>query len=322
MSEKQNLLKKIKEVTGWSIPASRMEIYSDTSGWMNIYGGCVIRLDCNDFIVRGNMSETRFGINEQPKLWVFSAIDLDSKKEKIIKACFYEEFYAHISKFKIRCYRSPEKEADVLDLTFGDDRFMQGFTCKDDSDNKVRVIDYIRGDNFFDYIPGIEKDHKRYFIEDLPEILWKLKDSIEAIKLLHDNKLCHGDIRNDHIIIDKHTKKFRWIDFDLNQDVSDFDLWSLGNILAYAVAKGIKTFSGVNKDKNFPAHIKENLRQEDCSAFYEYRIMNLKKIYPYLPYRLSKILQHFTIKPVEFYNSIDELLDDYNEMLENEFPLK
>jgi hypothetical protein len=146
-----------------------------------------------------------------------------------------------------------------------------------------------------------------------------LKDSIESIQLLHEKGTCHGDIRNDHIILEAGTGLYRWIDFDLTQDVSDFDIWSIGNILAYAVAKGICSFHQVLKDESVSAEVRDSLKPEDGSAFYEYRIMNLKKLYPYIPLRLNDLLLHFTIKPKDFFNRIAQFVEAYNEMLDTEF---
>ncbi len=322
MSEKVQLAEKIHKLLGWKPKLARMKIITDTTDWMRIIRGDVIRLpDCQrDYVVMGNMREPRFGIDDQPKYWVFHAIDLSTGKEKIIKTVFYEEFHVHISIFKIRCYREPLKESEVLSLTKGDKRFMQGYSFTDEAGNNVRIIDYIKGEAFFRYVPLINKSHKRYFEEDLPIILWNLLDSVEAIRFLHKKGFCHGDIRNDHIFIDSKSKRFRWIDFDLNQDVSDFDLWSLGNIICYAVAKGIITFKRVMKSDDFDDKTKANLTPEDGSAFYNYRVMDLQKLFPYIPDKLASILRHFTIKPAEFYTGIDELYDDYREMLENEFP--
>lgn len=314
------VLDRVNEITGWNILRKRFKLVTDTSEWMSITRGNVIALEDRLFAVRGNMTETRFGIGEQPKYWVFSAVDLETSKEKIIKTEFYEEFIAHIGLFKIRCYRSPQKESDVLDLTINDERFMKGLRILDEKNNNVRVIDYIRGKTFFEYIHGKKKSHIQYFRDDLPEILYNLLDSFKAIQLLHQNNTCHGDIRNDHIIIDSATKKFKWIDFDLKQDVSDFDMWSLGNILSYAVAKGIVTFETVLKNKEIPDRNKRSLTQDDGSAFYQYRIINLKKLYPYIPERLDNLLHHFSIKPIAFYSGIDEFVDDYQKMLWSDFP--
>jgi len=320
-TEKELLAERIEELLGWKVNLARFKIVTDTSDWMRINRGDVIRLTCGDYVVRGNMREPRFGIDDQPKYWVFSAVDLRDGSEKIIKTVFHEEFYAHIAFLKIRCYRNPIKEGNVLKLVQGDKRFMQGFVCFDEKGNAVRVIDFIRGKSFFQYIPTIEKSHEEYFFEELPQILWKLKGSFEAILYLHENKFCHGDIRNDHIIVESETGNYRWIDFDLMQDVSDFDLWSCGNIISYAVAKGLKTFDQVLKGNEFSPEVKRSLVPEDASAFYNYRIMNLGKLYPYIPIKLNKILLHFTIKPIAYYNSIKEFLEDYSEMLETEFPL-
>lgn len=320
-NEKDRVTELIKLKTHQSEISQRYSIVSDTSDWMRILRGDVIKLGEEYFLVRGNMRESRFGIDEQPKMWVFSATSLQDGTEKIIKTVFMEEFYAHIGFLRIRCYRDPDKESAVIDFGRGDTRFMQGNTYYDDMGNNVRVIDYIQGTTFFNLIPSINKQHKEYFIEDLPGILLKLRESIEAIGLLHKNGLCHGDIRNDHLYLETASGNLIWIDFDLKQDVSDFDLWSLGNIISYAAGKGIVTFDSVLKSKVVPDFIKNTLVNSDGSAFYNYRIMNLQKIFPYLPDRLSGLLRNFTIQPPVFYRNIDEFIGDYNEMLAKDFGL-
>ena len=142
MTEKEILCEKIYDVTSWKINPFRMKIVTDTSDWMRINRGDVIRLDNLDYVVRGNMREPRFGIDDQPKYWVFSAVELETGKEKIIKTVFHEEFYAHIGILKIKCYRNPDKEGKVLDLVRNDDRFMQGHTVYDEKGNNVRAVSY------------------------------------------------------------------------------------------------------------------------------------------------------------------------------------
>jgi hypothetical protein len=320
VDELENLTKQIKELTGWAI-VKRPRIVTDTTDCMKIYRGDILRIADENFVIRGNKYETRFGIGDQPKYWVFSAIDLKTGKDKIIKTVFFEEFKVRIGVFNIKCYRSPEKEEEVLDLVKGDRRFMQGYAVLDEKGNNVRIIDLIKGRQILNYIVDINKSHEQYFYEDLPGILHSLLDTIEAIKFLHDNGQTHGDIRNDHIIIDKDDQLYRWIDFDLKQKFPDFDTWCMGNILNYAVGKGINSFQHVLKNKNISDDIKNSLTFEDASAFYEYRIMNLKKLYPYLPEMLTKMLQHFTIKPRLAYNTVTELLIDYIQMLDAEMKI-
>lgn len=322
MTEKERIGQRIEELKGWKVNLARLKIVKDTSDWMRITRGDIIRIDeCkSDYVVSGNMREPRFGIDDQPKYWVFHATELDTGKDKIIKTVFNEEFYVHISYFKIRCYRDPVKESEVLKLVRGDKRFMQGFSFNDEAGNNVRVIDFIKGKSFFQTIPTIDVMHEEYFNNYLPSILWNLKESIEAILLLHQNGFCHGDIRNDHIFIDSESNKFRWIDFDLKQDVQDFDLWSIGNIISYAVAKGIITLKQAIKSKQFTEDTINQLKAEDGSAFYNYRVMNLSKLFPYIPKRLTNILQHFTLHPTSFYNTLNEFYEEYFDMLEADFP--
>jgi tRNA A-37 threonylcarbamoyl transferase component Bud32 len=321
MNEIDKLTARVEKITGWKL-YTKPQLVTDTSDWMDIKRGDIVRLAGHDFIIKGNRHETRFGIGEQPKYWVFSAQDMETGAQKIIKTEFDEDFMAHIGIFKIHCYRSPKKEAKVLEIVKDDMRFMQGYMLNDEKGNNVRIIDFIKGDTLFNYIYSIKKEHEQYFHEDLPLILYKLVDTIEAIQFLHEHNTCHGDIRNDHIIIEKDTGLYRWIDFDLNQNVSDFDMWSIGNILNYAVGKGINSFQQILKSKRFPENIKKSLRPSDASAFYEYRVINLKKLFPYIPDSLNNILLHFTIKPRNYYLNMSQMLEDYMTMLEKEFPLR
>ncbi len=319
MTEGESLAARIREVTGWRT-VTNPAIITDTSDPFRINRGDVVRLGGRDFVVRGHKYELRFGISHQPKYWVLSTIDLDDASPKILKTVFHEEFFVHIALFRIHCFRSPEKESRVLDLVRGDPRFMQGYTEEDAHGNRVRILDVIPGPSILNYIYDIEKSHEQYFAEDLPGILHNLLPCLEAIKWLHDRGTCHGDVRNDHILVEKDTGLYRWIDFDLNQHVSDYDLWSLGNIINYAVGKGITSFDRVFKSGEYPDTVKHRLATSDASAFYEYRIMNLRTVYPYIPKRLNDILLHFTVNPKEFYTGCGPLIDDYREMLDSEFP--
>lgn len=318
MGETNALVERIRELTGWRKVAPP-RIVTDTSDCMDIVRGDVVRLEGRDYVIQGNRYETRFGIADQPKYWVFGAIELDTGDRKILKTIFNEDFYVHIGVFKIHCYRSPDKEGRVLDMVRGDRRFMQGHSTVDAEGNNVRVIELIRGRPILSHIVSLQKSHEAYFHEDLPGILRGLVDSLEAIRFLHDRGTCHGDIRNDHIFIDTDGPPYRWIDFDLNQHVSDFDVWSMGNILCYAAGKGIRSFQQVQRSDEFPESVKESLRYEDASAFYNYRVMNLGKLFPYIPRRLCDILMHFTVLPARSYDSMRELLDDYREMLQADF---
>lgn len=319
MDDKEQLRQRIKELTGWAM-VPQPNLIDDTTDSMRITRGDILCLDGKRFLITGHKYETRFGIGDQPKYWVLGAWQLDSGQQKILKTVFHEEFHVHIGVFRVHCYRSPEKEAQVLELVRGDHRFMQGYTTVDDAGNNVRVIDFIRGQSLFNLIYNINKSHRQYYFQDLPWILRKLLPCLEAIDHLHQHGTCHGDIRNDHIFMDADSGCFRWIDFDLNQNVADFDVWSIGNVINYAVAKGILSFRSVLENEDISAEVKNSLSRADGGAFYEYRIMNLQKIYPYVTNRLARILKHFTIQPTGYYESMAQVIEDYCEMLETEFP--
>lgn len=312
-TEQERLKHRIKELVNWE-PPGVVSVITDTTGFMDINRGNVLRLNGADYLILGDAHESRFGLEDQPKFWVKRAVDLSDGSDKILKLVFHEEFISHIGPLSIRCYRDPEKEAKALDSVRGDHRFMQGFSILDDVGNIIRVIDFIKGKSLYEFIMGLDIPHEEYFFTRAAGILCNILDCFYAIKTLHKNNLCHGDIRNDHIIIERDTGAYRWIDFDLTQDYSDFDIWSLGNIINFVIGKGIRTFHELNYPKNIPS-VKTSPSPDDASAFYKYRIMNLKKLFPYIPDKLNNILLHFTVNTEQFYKSADEFITDMEDAI-------
>ncbi len=100
--------------------------------------------------------------------------------------------------------------------------------------------------------------------------------------------------------------------------MSDYDTWSLGNIINYVVGMGINAFKAVLKSEAYSAEVKRSSGPDGASGFYQYRIMNLRKLYPYIPPKPNDILLHFTIQPRHFYTSVEQLIDDFHGMLDTE----
>jgi hypothetical protein len=190
---------------------------------------------------------------------------------------------------------------------------MHGYTRFDCKYNQVRIIDFITGSDLYNSLRSFSNmAHEAYFTRHFPNLFNKFIDSVEAISLLHHNGLCHGDIRTDHIYIDKETSGFRWIDFDLKQYVLDFDIWNIGNILLSLTGMGEKTFYSLKRGGYGDPGLFD-IREEDASALFPYRIANLKKIYPYIPDQLNYILMKYSRKMEEHldnYKNIDSVLDD------------
>ena len=290
------------------------KVFDDTSHYMSIERDHLIELNEKLYLIRTNELEGRFGIDDQPKFWVKRAISLHNGKKYIIKLVFHEDFKIHIGFLQIRCSRSPDKEGDVLDLVRGDDRFMQGQGGLDKKGNLVRIIDFIKGSHLLKYVSDIPVGHEEYFNNYFPKIFGNLMDCIRGIKFLHDNKLCHGDIRNDHIYIDQVSGRYKWIDFDLKQDFTDFDVWSIGNILNYIAGKGFTTFKEIHKGK--PDKF-ENLLENDASVFFPHRVMNLGKVFPYIPDSYQDILKKFSLEADVNYSNIDQILTDLEDCAES-----
>jgi serine/threonine protein kinase len=307
--------RRIQELRGYAT-SHPLEIITDTTEFMNIWGGHVLHLGDRFFLVVADMREGRFGMDEQPKFWVKKALDLESGEEKILKLVFHEEFSIRIGLLRIHCYRDPIKESELLELVRGDDRFMQGQTIEDERGNPIRILDFIRGNSLYHHLKDLPLDHYEYFCTVLPGVLRRIVDTFHAIAMIHERGYFHGDIRNDHILVDSETNAFRWIDFDLCQEISDFDVWSLGNVLLYVVGKGEHTFHDAAAGRISVAP-GASLTKQDASAFFAHRIMNLAKLFPWIPRELNQILMRFSFGTQVFYESTKALLDDLGPVVES-----
>ena len=288
-------------------PAGSPVIVRDTTRYMYIDRGDVVELGGELFLVRGNEKEGRFGIDEQPKFWVKRAVSLSDGRKQVLKLVCQESFKVQVGSVTVTCWRSGEKEAGVLDLVRGDPRFMQGRAVRDCGDNLVRVLDFIEGTDLLTHIHSLNVPHETYFHQHFPSILTKTIEAFEAIRYLNDNGLCHGDIRNDHIYIAREDGRYRWIDFDLTQDFGKFDLWSLGNVLHCIAGQGFVTFQDAILSR---PDLSGRLTDDDASVFFPHRVMNLGKVFPYLPGKLNDVLVRYSIGARNPYDSVAQVVAD------------
>jgi hypothetical protein len=309
----QEIRERIAEYTHFT-HRGRLEIKSDTSEFMSIQAGDVLELDGRHYLIRGEEMEGRFGLDGEPKFWVKRAIDLADGLPKVIKLVFLESFNMRLGEQLIRCFRSPQKESRILDKVRNHPQFMQGFTIADSAGNPVRIIDKIQGKPYYEHINALEMDHASYFQESFPALFNNILQCVEAIDQLHKMDELHGDIRNDHIFIERHTQVFKWIDFDYTYEWSEnpygVDLFGLGNILLFTVGKGFHNVTDVANKYPNGAKIIERLTEDDLSLFFKHRIINLRKLFPYIDECLNHVLMHFAHGSDVFYENTAELLDD------------
>jgi hypothetical protein len=292
------------------VPA-RFKILTDTSDFFRVEYNDVVVLGDVPYWVKRYEKEGRFGIDDEPKYWVRRAIDLTTGATRILKLVFHEEFQISIGEVTITCFRSPQKEARLLDLVAGHKNFMHGHWVLDAAGNNVRILEFIHGPRFDDVVAGYGVDHHDYFHHYLLMVLDQYIELALAIKFLHDRGEKHGDIRRDHIIWDVDTRTNRWIDFDYNyqhrESMFSFDLQGLGNILIFLVGRGDVLVPDLYHNQR---ELFDTLWGEDLSIAYKNRVANLKKIYPYIPDSLNRVLLHFSFGANIFYETTDQLLDD------------
>jgi hypothetical protein len=289
-------------------------IFRDTSDFTRIDYGDIIHVDNRYFLVVGYTKEGRFGIDEQPKQWVPKVYDLESGERKILKLVFYENFTLSLGPFKVTCYRRPEKEGQVLELVQGNLMFMQGRSVLDDAGNLVRILDIIRGSRLDSAIDRIDCAYDDYLATHAEQILRHFLKSVEAIILLHHHGFKHGDIRRDHILIDKEAGHYRWIDFDYDFYLPErpfaLDLFGLGNILLYILGRKNFRPGDVLQDPEMGARVFETLHMNDLSLLSQDRVFNLGKLHPRLPKCFNDILLHFSTGTSVMYDTVTEFYDD------------
>ena len=304
----------LKWLPDYNIPG-RIRVHTDTSDFFRVDYDDVVVLDKKAYLIRHNAKEGRFGVEDEVKHWVKRAIDLQDGSRKIIKLVFYERFMSHIGDIEFECFRSPAKEARILQLVAGHKNFMQGNSVRDDKKNIIRILDFIQGKTLASYIESLSMDHETYYHEHLPDILKNFMQCVEAIRFLHENGEKHGDIRRDHILIDRKTGYYRWIDFDYNyrhrENIYGYDIFGIGNILVFLVGKDDLLVPDL-KQRCHPRL--DKLTDSDLNIVFRNRVVNLKKFYPYISGSLNRVLLHFSTSANRFYDHTDQLLNDLGEI--------
>ena len=297
----------------------RPRVYADTRDFTTIDYGDIILVDGRFFLIIAYTREGRFGVDDQPKQWVPKVVDLENGVTHIVKLVFHETFEVRLGTFNITCYRSPEKEARILEMVQGNMRFMQGYGAEDEAGNLVRILDVIRGQRLDKYIHRFDMDHEEYFQTIFPNLLGEFLECVKGIGIIHANGMRHGDIRRDHIFVEYDTGLFRWIDFDYDFYLPErpfaLDLFELGSILMYLMGRGNFYPSNVQKHPAMGDKVLNTITADDISLLSKNRIVNLKKLFPYIPKSLNDICMHFAISTPVFYDSVNELSDDIENYL-------
>jgi len=301
---------------GRSIPRS-IRVVTDTSDFFRVDFDDILVLEDRPFFVRNYEREGRFGIDDEPKFWVRKAIDLSTGMPKILKMVFHERFRVTLGGVSFECVRSPAKEARILELVKWNPHFMQGDTLRDSAGNLVRVVDYIHGEKLADIVPALGRDHEDYFRNHFPGLLDEFIKLARAIRLLHNHGENHGDIRRDHIIRDRDTGHYRWIDFDFTsyhrENPFGYDLHGLGTVLAFLAGRGEVTVHWLRREN---PELHHRLTPEDTNVIFRNRVMNLRKLYSYIPEALNLVLMHFSAGAEVFYDDTAQLLEDLGEARE------
>ncbi len=286
-------------------------VITDTSDFFQVGYNDVVLLEGTPYLVTRYEKEGRFGLDEEPKFWVRRAVDLAGGTTRILKFEFHETFDARVGDMEVHCFRSPRKEARILELVADHPNFMHGFAAHDAKGNNVRILEYVPGRRFDDQVAEGDLLHEEYLHTLFPRLLDEFLELTEAILFLHLHGEKHGDIRRDHIIRDRETGRNRWIDFDYAYEQSEspfgYDLQGLGNILLFLAGKGDVTVQDLYHSNR---QAFDSLYGEDLNIIFKNRVANLGKLYPYIPESLNLVLRHFSRGATIFYDHTEQFLAD------------
>ena len=73
----------------------------------------------------------------------------------------------------------------------------------------------------------------------------------------------------------------------------------------------------IKNDTNTYKDLAEHLTPSDFSLLHKSRLVNLKKLYPYIPPMLNNMLLHFSRGANVFYETVQEIVEDLNGYLES-----
>ena len=312
-------LKQLQEMIaaclGYNNVPKRFKIITDTSDFFRVDYNDVVILAGVPYLMRNYTREGRFGLDDEPKYWVRKAINLQNNEAKIIKFVFHEEIDARVGEMMFKCVRSPRKEAAILDMVAGHKNFMHGIGIRDTAGNIIRILNFIRGKRLDDLVYKHAQKHEEFFYNHLPGYLAAYGEMVKAIQFLHEQGQKHGDIRRDHILLDRESGDYRWIDFDYDYyheaSMFGYDLFGLGNILIFLVGGGDITIQQLQADES---SVLAELGPEDMNIIFNNRVADIQKVYPYVPDALNYILLHFSNGANLYYENTQQLLQDLAEV--------
>ena len=92
-------------------------------------------------------------------------------------------------------------------------------------------------------------------------------------------------------------------------------MWRFGNLLQFVIGKGLNPIGQIIQSDDFSQNVIDSLGPLDCGAYYTYRLMNLKKIYPYISPGLNEMLMRFSASSLRHYNQLWELMEVLREVI-------
>jgi serine/threonine protein kinase len=78
----------------------------------------------------------------------------------------------------------------------------------------IMIMEFVQGLTLEDYVLKIQQDKQR-----LPEqeVVFILKQLVQAIEYIHQQGICHRDLKPDNVLINPKTKEIKLTDFNISK---------------------------------------------------------------------------------------------------------
>ncbi len=93
----------------------------------------------------------------------------------------------------------------------------------------------------------------------------------------------------------------------------------LATSCCFPLGKGFHDKYMIRSDTSTYGNLRERMETNDFSILHQWRFLNLRKLYPYIPMPLNDILAHFSIGAELFYESTDEIIEDVARCIDSFF---
>ena len=268
----------------------------DTADFFRVDYDDVVVLEGIPYFVRNNEREGRFGLDDEQKFWVKRAGNLLTGELKVLKWVFRERFEAKIGNLVFECVRSPQKEARILELVRGRPEFMQGTTVLDSAGQPAPHPGLHPRQDALPDRARTWAGPRGFLLQPLPHrcstsISGSSRPSVFFTRTTRSTATSGATTSSRTRRRAGTAGSISTSTIATARAASPTTSSASGTSSSSSPAAATSPRTGCSLDK---PDILDRLTEDDVNIVFHNRVNNLKKIYPYIPEKLNRVLMHFS----------------------------